>query len=96
MTRDEFEEKIVAVLGEAMKAGYLHKVVVMADTREHHAMLTNMGQKSTVRFLLHMAEHALDPRGEMVAYNLVTGEKHENASETFESGVPPKGRKKAH
>ena len=34
MTRDEFEKKLVAVLMEATKEGFLHRIVIMADTRD--------------------------------------------------------------
>src|SRR5882762_4380721 len=104
MTREEFEKTFIAVLGEAVKAGFLHRMVFMADTAEHHVMLTNMGQKSTLHFLLHMAQHAVDGRGDnVVAYNLVTGERHfgEDAEEVFAAGIAAskKGngrRKQAH
>lgn len=103
MTKEEFEKKMIALLGEAMQAGLLHSMVFLANTREHHMMLTNMGQKSMVRFILHMTEHAIDDSrsGKLSVYNLATGEQFEDpiASETFATGTVPKGngrRKKAH
>src|SRR5256885_9818766 len=95
MTRDEFEKRMVALLADAMKEGFLHRAVFMGSTREHEMMLTNMGQKATIQFMLHMGEHALssNDRSGMVAYNLVTGEKHgpEEAEVSFTTGkMPPK------
>ena len=97
MTRDEFEKKLVTVLMEATKEGFLHRIVIMADTRDAHIMLTNMGQRSTIRYLLRMGEVSLsEQKSNMVAYNLVTGEEHgePEATVTFETGVLPKSKKK--
>lgn len=101
MTKDEFEEKLVAVMGEALQAGFLHGAVFLANTSEHHMMLTNMGERTTLRFMLHMGEHALDRHhSEMSVWNFATGEKVSGveADEIFKTGTR-KGngrRKKAH
>lgn len=105
MKREELQEKLVAVLSEAVKEGFLHRMVFMADTTEHHMLLTNMGQKSTTSFVLHMALHALDGRSDhTVVYNLSTGEVHtgeeaEEMATAVNEGRTPRGngrRKKAH